>query len=472
MRKTWLFAGLAISLSAQAPRAAFISYADARTVLAALADTLPAELRASDEAGRAAAWNEWVVRHDREVRDRLERGDEDSIVNWLLFGTAFTNRPRALLDPPPRTEPGNKASTIGASVDAGQLSELVAARTRDLAAALAAPGTDERRLFARQFLERKGYRFDTADDRGRVEERLLAEVARVAREQEGYGHELEAARQLGDAGQEFAARSRLFRTRGLSLDTSLLPGFALEQSLQQMRAQRLLMPGSVRRVAVVGPGLDFSDKSSGYDFYPQQTLQPFALVDSLVRLQLADSSPGVEVTTFDVSSRVNDHLRGAHDRANAGSPYVLRLPLDLGLPWKPGVLEYWKRTGDQIGVATRTTNPPAIGKNLQVRTTQVRPPIALRVIPQDLNIVVQRFSGPPFDLVVATNVLVYYDVLDQCLALANIEAMLRPGGFLLSNNALLELPTSRMRSVGYLTTQYSDRPDDGDHIVWYQRRPE
>jgi hypothetical protein len=49
--------------------------------------------------------------------------------------------------------------------------------------------------------------------------------------------------------------------------------------------------------------------------------------------------------------------------------------------------------------------------------------------------------------------------------------MLRDGGFLLSNNALLELPVSKMKSVDYLTVVYSDRPDDGDHIVWYQRSP-
>jgi hypothetical protein len=49
--------------------------------------------------------------------------------------------------------------------------------------------------------------------------------------------------------------------------------------------------------------------------------------------------------------------------------------------------------------------------------------------------------------------------------------MLEDGGFLLSNNALLELPFSKMKSVNYLTVVYSDRPDDGDHIVWYQRLP-
>ena len=54
----------------------------------------------------------------------------------------------------------------------------------------------------------------------------------------------------------------------------------------------------------------------------------------------------------------------------------------------------------------------------------------------------------------------------------NLERMLRPGAFLLSNNALLELPFSRVRSVDYLTVVYSDRPDDGDHMIWYQRLAE
>ncbi len=64
-------------------------------------------------------------------------------------------------------------------------------------------------------------------------------------------------------------------------------------------------------------------------------------------------------------------------------------------------------------------------------------------------------------------------VLEEDLALANIAEMLKPGGFLLSNNALPEIPGSPMQSVDYLTVVYSDdRPDDGDHIVWYQRRPE
>ena len=76
----------------------------------------------------------------------------------------------------------------------------------------------------------------------------------------------------------------------------------------------------------------------------------------------------------------------------------------------------------------------------------------------------------PFDLVIATNVLVYYDRLDQTLAFAGIETMLRPGGFFLTNNVVVELPVSRLRSVGILTVQHS--AEKVDHVFWYRRSQE
>ena len=96
---------------------------------------------------------------------------------------------------------------------------------------------------------------------------------RVASEQDQIDQEL-GATSGGDPITEFVQRSRLFRTRGLSLDTSLIPNYSVEQALAAMKARGLLRPGSVRRVAIVGPGLDFADKDVGFDIYPQQTLQP------------------------------------------------------------------------------------------------------------------------------------------------------------------------------------------------------
>ena len=91
--------------------------------------------------------------------------------------------------------------------------------------------------------------------------------------------------------------------------------------------------------------------------------------------------------------------------------------------------------------------------------------------PRDLNIVVERLDPLPaderFDLVVATNVFVYYGAFEQALAMINIGRMLRPGGSLLSNQALRPVPPMRP-AVGHQTIVYSDR--QFDHLFWYQRQ--
>jgi hypothetical protein len=274
---------------------------------------------------------------------------------------------------------------------------------------------------------------------------------------------------LGDPSGEFAERSKLFRDRGLSSDTSLMPNFAIEKSLGSMKSKGLLAAGAVRRVAIIGPGLDFTDKQDGYDFYPQQTTQPFAIIDSMLRLGLA--RPGnLRVTTLDLSARINDHLRSARARAAQGISYVVQLPRDSR--WKPELADYWEKFGDRIGDTTTPVAAPSALGDMKVRAVKIRSAVVSLISPEDLNVVLQRLELPPderFDLMIATNILVYYDVFEQSLALANIEKMLRPGGFLLSNNALLELPGSNMHSVDYETVVYSDRANDGDHIVWYQR---
>src|SRR3954469_13987049 len=71
-----------------------LSFADARPVIDTLREALlPQELRGKPAAERERVWAAWVTRHDREIRARLDRGDEDSIVNLLLFGTTFTALP-------------------------------------------------------------------------------------------------------------------------------------------------------------------------------------------------------------------------------------------------------------------------------------------------------------------------------------------------------------------------------------------
>ena len=74
-----------------------------------------------------------------------------------------------------------------------------------------------------------------------------------------------------------------------------------------------------------------------------------------------------------------------------------------------------------------------------------------------------------FDLIVATNVLVYYDAFEQALALANISAMLAPGGILLTNYALAPRPPMAPEAV-LVTKSYWDRQHNGDTVLAYRRK--
>ena len=93
-----------------------------------------------------------------------------------------------------------------------------------------------------------------------------------------------------------------------------------------------------------------------------------------------------------------------------------------------------------------------------MRAVAVRPGVTLSIAPQDLNIIVQRLEPLPdaerFDLIVATNILVYYDAFDQALALANISKMLTPGGYFITNYAVSPVAPARAvsqhRHVGVL----------------------
>lgn len=78
-----------------APRTIPISYADARAAIVARAEALPSAFKGKTGAEIEAAWPAWVSQHNTDIRARLERGDEDSLVNFWLYGTSFTRLPRA-----------------------------------------------------------------------------------------------------------------------------------------------------------------------------------------------------------------------------------------------------------------------------------------------------------------------------------------------------------------------------------------
>jgi SAM-dependent methyltransferase len=229
----------------------------------------------------------------------------------------------------------------------------------------------------------------------------------------------------------------VYRDRGLSSDTSLRVNFALEEALTALRDRGELTRSSLNRVAVIGPGLDFIDKAQGYDFYPVQMIQPFAIADSLLRLGLATRP---SMTALDISPRILSHVRQMQECAARNQPYRLNLVLEQDTrtaQTEPALIEYWQRLGAQIGAPTPAEVPNAYATRVRARAIAVRPRVVLDVTSKELNVVVGRVAGASaggaFDAIVATNVLVYYDAFEQALAVANMADMLAPGGVLLTN---------------------------------------
>jgi hypothetical protein len=414
--------------SASPSAARFISAGEVRALAASPAVALPAELAAAGDPD--AAWRQWIARHRADVDARLQRGDEDSIVNLMLFGTTFTAARR----PAPADLP--------AAGRVGRASEVLERRLDDLASAVLNPGPNERLQFARQVLERRGVALAGAGGLQAARAALASMRDRAFEEGEKYRARLAEADQAARAADKLKGYATAYFDRGLATDTSIRVDFALERVLEALRSRGSFTAGGVRRVAVVGPGLDFADKTDGHDFYPQQTIQPLAIIDSLLRLELSDADD-LEVAGFDVSPRVIHHLDRARERARTNAGYVIHLPLEPGTAareWNPELVAYWRRFGDQIGKEVAPLTPPAAAAKVNVRAIEIGPRAVLDLQPQPLDVVVQRLDNLPaseqFDLVVATNVLLYYGAFEQALAAANLAAMMKPGAILVANHAL------------------------------------
>jgi hypothetical protein len=441
-------------------------YADAKPVIESLrTEALPNAFAGLPLERVEQLWPAWLSREDQSIRLRVEGGDEDSIINLLLFGTTFTARPRA-----------TERELAALATEPSRAADSFAGRVDDLISGLTTIRGNDRLDFVRGLVARKGIDVTTVNGRSQLRRYLHDNLARVATEVAIYDRAIESAAVAADPGVEFVERATLFRNRGLSSDTSLFTDFAIEEAVRTIQKRGAVPQGGIQRVGIVGPGLDFVDKHEGFDFYPQQTIQPFAVIDSLLRLELA--RPGkLQIVTFDVSPRINQHLEGARRQAQNGYGYTVQLPREPSAAWHPNLESYWTQLGDQIGDVAIPVAAPLNAATVESRAVKIRPSIVLAIAPRTLNIVTERLnvlsSGVPFDVIIATNVLVYYDAFEQSLALVNIAAMLRPGGLLVANGRLLVLPSIPLDPAGQLDVIYTYRSDTGevgDRISWFRRR--
>lgn len=430
-------------------RVRYLRYADVAETLRLFAGS---ELPESDLAS-PGAWDRWIRKRDSEVRARIERGEEDSISNLILYGTSYTSLAR--LDDPE-----------SAVMENGKIAETARARVQALVAALRAPTTNERLLIVQDFLKHKGIGTD------RARQFLTGNLERFAAEQLAYQRKLQQANSSRDIDQVLSARGTLYKARGLSVDTSLLTNYALEGTLRTLSETGALSEGRIRRVAVIGPGLDFTNKHGGYDFYPLQTIQPFAVMESVLRLKLG--KPGeIEVVTMDLNPEVNAHVARLAREARAGRVYTLQLPRDPSEDWTPAAIAYWQHFGEVLGSEVKPRAVPQALEGVVVRAVSIAPQFASRIRPLDLNVVAQTAdlqNDQAFDLVIATNILVYYDRFEQGLAMASIARMMNHGGVFLSNDALSSYHVQALKFLLRHSVAFDSRDSRGDNMLVYVRQ--
>lgn len=400
--------------------------------------------------------------HSRRVRE----GDLDHLVFYLLQSTRFTTLPPI--------EPALSAKALFDSLDAkervlflrearvfpSRMPEDVRSRATELLRALDSPGGDPRLSYFRELVQSA---FPGKRD---LREAVVREYVRTMR----FVYEKEFIAQRSARPQDEVAG--LYRTRGLSTDTAVEAGYLVHLGLSV--AKSLEPARRIRLVLIVGPGLDLAPRTALREEGPPESYQPWAVIDALLTLGLS-SPDGLEVVAADINPRVVNHLRRSKSKAptlTLASEVRDSQTVKLTAEYR----DYFARLGRGIG--TVGTPPAAPGSEDHLhKTVQVQPAIARILSAESLDIVTERLAGRAFDLVIATNILPYFDDLELMLALSNIAAMLAPGGLFLHNEtrplvgavtAELGLPFEQSRHIPIATVHGA--PPLGDSVWLHKKR--
>ena len=384
----------------------------------------------------------FIAQVEAETDRRVEQGDREHLIYYALQSARFTNRPRL--------EPALSARGFVDSLSAEHRNRLMAdpsylpamglppaerARITDLLRALRKDIADPRLAQFRQMLEAEGGSV-TADA-------LYPDYVRVTR----FLYKKEFAAR-GDA----AAIAELYRTRPHSSDTQIDAGFGVSIGLGLVHALEPAL--RVRRALVVGPGLDLAPRTDLVDASEPQSHQPLAVADALLSRSLA-AAGDFTVHSVDVNPRV---VRAVARVAQDG----LTWHVFSGIPATPDRVfaedyrAYVRELGRAVGTRARASSAMTSDPRYQ-HSIALSPAVARALTAERLNVITERLvEGAGFDIVIVTNVLAYFNDRQLALALSNMAAMLRPGGYLLHNEAReglaamassLGIPAMQMRTA-------------------------
>jgi len=383
--------------------AAAIAVAAARQVAwTDLPDAIHVRLQQAGVA--AASFPALLDRLDRTHARRVRDGYLDHLVFYALQSRHFTTLPSI--------EPAASARRF---TEYGHVPDTARTRIAAFLTAVDTTDADARLAYFRALVKAV---WPSPRDR---EAGLTREYERAMRFL--YDKEFVAQRGPDPAG----AVESLYHSRGFSTDTAVEASYVVYLGLGVLKA---IEPARrVRRVLIVGPGLDLAPRTALIESAPPESYQPWAVIDALAALGLSKLDD-LEVVGADINPRVVDHLQ-----TKRGAPPQLHLVSGLdasaGLTLEADYRDYFAKLGRAIGESRQES---AATNGRLSKTVEVRPLVARTISAERLDIVTERLSGPPFDLVIATNILPYFDDVELTLALANISSMLAPGGILLHND--------------------------------------
>jgi len=353
-----------------------------------------------------ASFDGYVNQVQKDDERRVREGDLDHLIFYALQSTRFTGRPPI--------EPALSSKYL---IESGQhVPADVRGRIGDLLKAVDSPSVDPRLTYFRSLVRAT---FPNASER---ESALVGEYTRVMKFV--YDKEFVAQR----AGP--AAVEDLYRSRGLSTDTEVEAGYVVYNGLGILKS---LAPGTrIHRVLIIGPGLDLAPRTGFLETSAPQSYQPWAVIDALVSLDLARVDD-LSVVGADINPRVVDHLHEAHRQ-----PPMLNLVSGIGetstVHLAQDYLDYFARLGRSVGAIGELAQPKQLAGH-QSKGVRIRADVAHTLSAEQLDIVTTRLEGAQFDLIVATNILPYFDDTKLMLALSNIHAMLMPGGVFMHNES-------------------------------------
>jgi chemotaxis methyl-accepting protein methylase len=137
------------------------------------------------------------------------------------------------------------------------------------------------------------------------------------------------------------------------------------------------------------------------------------------------------------------------------------------------VAAYWEHFGEILGMQVKPLPVPQTLEGVTLRAVAIKPQYASRLLPLDLDIVAQQVdleNGQAFDLVIGTNIFVYYDWFRQALAMASIARMMNPGGVFLTNDTLSAHHVQSLEFLDRHTVSFATNGPYGDNVLVYRRR--